>query len=343
MKRIEFLDGFRGFALIIIAFYHAFYRWPDIVPYGNTYAEFPLFRYGYLGINLFLLISGFVILMTLEKSKNFKSYIFNRWKRLFPAMLVASILIYLTVQFFPERPRGMPLLRDVVPGITFIEPLWLKAMFRVPFRSIEGSFWSIYVEVKFYIIFGVLYFYLGRSKAIIGLLLLYLVAVVSSFYHNEMLDKVMDTLSFKYFCWFAAGCCAYLYFNSRQLKYLIFCVAICSFDIVQSELLDRGRMIAGFVILTIFILPVYYPKLRMVFSNKIFLFLGFLSYPFYLIHENAMIAMIIKFNKISNGSIPHLLLPLIPICILIGIAYVIAKYLEPFLKNFLSKMAKIPN
>jgi peptidoglycan/LPS O-acetylase OafA/YrhL len=343
MKRIEFLDGYRGFALLLIAFYHAFYRWPDIVPYGHTYAEFPLFRYGYLGINLFLLLSGFVILMTLEKSKNFSSYIFNRWKRLFPAMLVASILIVATACLFPERPRGMPLLRDIVPGITFLEPQWLKTIFRLPFRSLEGTFWSIYVEVKFYVIFGLLFFCIGRTKAILGLLLLYLISVVVPMFHHDLLSKIIDTLSFKYFCWFAGGCYSYLYFKNKELKCLICCIMICGFDIVQSESSNTGRLVAAFIMLGIYILPIYFNVFRGIFSNKLFLFLGFVSYPFYLIHENAMIAMIIKLDRVFNGAIPDLFLPLIPLSLLIFLAYLIAKFAEPFLKQNINKLVKMPN
>ena len=36
--------------------------------------------------------------MTLDKTKTFTSYIYKRWLRLFPAMLIASILIYSTVK-----------------------------------------------------------------------------------------------------------------------------------------------------------------------------------------------------------------------------------------------------
>lgn len=48
----------------------------------------------------FFLISGFVITMSLEKCIDFGDFIFRRWLRLFPAMLIASILILITAPFF---------------------------------------------------------------------------------------------------------------------------------------------------------------------------------------------------------------------------------------------------
>ena len=64
--RLAYLDGMRGVAILLVLLFHAFARWPDLVPYGDQYQSVPLFRVGFIGVNLFFIISGFVILMTLE-------------------------------------------------------------------------------------------------------------------------------------------------------------------------------------------------------------------------------------------------------------------------------------
>ena len=96
MKRISYLDGHRGIAILLVLLYHAFSRWTELVPYGNDFADFPLFRFGYLGVELFFLISGFVILMTLEKFNSFTEFMYHRWLRLFPAMLICSLFVFFT-------------------------------------------------------------------------------------------------------------------------------------------------------------------------------------------------------------------------------------------------------
>src|SRR3990172_280603 len=100
IKRIKYLDGFRGLAIILVILYHSFARWPEIVPYGDQFSNFFLFHSGWIGVQLFFLISGFVILMTLDKSIGFKNFITKRWLRLFPAILIATILIYFSASFF---------------------------------------------------------------------------------------------------------------------------------------------------------------------------------------------------------------------------------------------------
>ena len=65
-NRIEYLDGMRGGAIILVFLFHAFARWPTIVPYRNVYADISCVKYGWLGVELFFMISGFVIFMTVS-------------------------------------------------------------------------------------------------------------------------------------------------------------------------------------------------------------------------------------------------------------------------------------
>ena len=57
--------------------------------------------------------------MTLEKCDSFGDFIYRRWLRLFPAMLIASIIILATAPFLTARPAGQPVLLDTLPGILF--------------------------------------------------------------------------------------------------------------------------------------------------------------------------------------------------------------------------------
>jgi peptidoglycan/LPS O-acetylase OafA/YrhL len=339
MKRIGFLDGLRGVAIIIAILYHAYTRWGAFVPYGNEYAY--TFYFGQVGIHLFLLISGFVILMSLENSKDVFSFMYKRWLRLFPAMLVATILIFCTAHFFYERPKGIPALSAIVPGLLFIEPEWLKTVSGIPFNALEGSFWSLFVEVKFYVAFGILYFALGRTKAIAGICVLFFLSLLPLVINYPVLEKLLETLSLRQFAWFAGGAFAYLFFVHKQKRYLLLCFAVCSCELWRTFYADPYVIIASYCAITLFLLPVYFENFRAVLSSKFLLFFGFISYPLYLIHENAMIAMIIKFDRVFGGKIPHVILPLIAISVLSVIAYVIAKYLEPLVKNVLLRTVSL--
>lgn len=73
------------------------------------------------------------------------------------------------------------------------------------------------------------------------------------------------------------------------------------------------------------------PFMQRFFGNKFFVFMGFVSYPLYLFHQNMMVASIIKLRN-HFPDIPPILVTLIPILFVIGLAWIIAKYIEPFVK-----------
>ena len=57
-ERIAYLDGLRGVAIAMVLLFHAYVRWPELVPYGNAYSGRPWVAYGWLGVQLFFMISA---------------------------------------------------------------------------------------------------------------------------------------------------------------------------------------------------------------------------------------------------------------------------------------------
>ena len=343
MKRISYLDGHRGIAILLVIVFHAYSRWSEIMPYGSEFSEFPVFRYGYLGVQLFFLISGFVILMTLEKCQNVRGFLYRRWLRLFPAMLICSLLIYMTAGLFYERPKGQPAIMDLIPGLLFVEPyVWLK-LTGLEMSSLENSFWSLYVEVKFYVVASILYFRIGSQKLVIGLFLCFLSWVTLRYFDGfspySGLYSIADILGFEYFGWFSAGAAYYLYVKSDKNRWFV-CGLLFSFisSLVESNL-NLQILIAAMFISSFFALSIISVKLQMIISNRIFLYLGFVSYPLYLLHENMMISIVLKVWGWTQ-IIPGYLLPILAIVLIVSLSKYVSTYLEPRVKNSLSAAVK---
>src|SRR5690606_29867742 len=89
-------------------------------------------------------------------------------------------------------------------------------------------------------------------------------------------------------------------------------------------------------VLAVFLGTVYFDVLKKLFANRPLIFMGFISYPLYLIHENLMIAWTIQLGR--HTELPHFLLPVIPIVVLGTAAFLIAKIWEPALQRFLKKL-----
>jgi peptidoglycan/LPS O-acetylase OafA/YrhL len=56
-RRIDLLDSFRFLAILSVLLYHFTIEWKDQTPYGNYFGS--LFKYGYLGVEFFFVISDF--------------------------------------------------------------------------------------------------------------------------------------------------------------------------------------------------------------------------------------------------------------------------------------------
>ncbi len=344
-NRIVYMDGHRGLAILLVIFFHAFARWPELVPYGNLYGDVAIFKFGWIGVQLFFLISGFVILMTLEKCAGIKEFMFRRWIRLFPAMLVCSILIFFTSSYFPERPAGKPSITSIIPGLTFIDPLWWKTVLGLTCHPLEESFWSLYAEFKFYVFAACLYYYRGRNWLISSLVFVYLTSLFfragNSYFHGSnplilISNNICSALSFEFFGWFAGGAMFYVYAKENKAKWFWAAIAVCALSATFIRGLKWQPSLACILVVAFFALSLIRPRIQLILSSRFFTFFGFISYPLYLIHENMMFAMIVKLGK-ATESLPAYVYPLLPILVLATTAYLLTTFAEAYTKRGIVK------
>lgn len=335
--RIKHLDGLRGVAILLVLFFHVYVRWLDLTPWLATYSTFVVFKLGFLGVELFFLISGFVIFMTLEKCPSFIEFIFRRWLRLFPAMLVSTAIICATSFILTERPSGPISFFDILPGLLFIEPgIINRVQNSIQVKSVEGAFWTLFVEFKFYLTFGLLYFS-NKSTALRNLILLFLTACVLQlalkFLSPEgsaVFEKIiLPIFSLNYFGWFSLGALAYKATVTNNRNYVFLSVVLMPFAILMIFGLNVDCIIASVIVYLFFFASLRVNFVTQTMSSRVLVFIGFISYPLYLIHENAVIALTIKTYRITN-SIPDFFTPWPGIFLVLAVAFFISKYLEPF-------------
>lgn len=335
-SRIQWLDGCRGAAILMVVLFHAYAGWPEVMPFGATYAV-PPFQWGWMGVQLFFLISGYVIPLTLRSSRGPAEFLFRRWSRLFPAMAVATLLIVATSPLLPQRPSGPPRLLQLLPGLTFIEPGWWDRFLGLQDTILEGSFWSLFVEVKFYVVASLLWF-AGRPRWLVPGLVLCFVAFLSiqiPVLSHSPLSSLAHAMSFRWFGWFAAGACFEGASTSRSRKFLVLGIFLG----LVSAAVERGTAdisvvaaLAGIGLL--FAAASWIPAIPRVRIPRVLLFLGGVSYPLYLIHENAMVAMTIQLGR-RNSLLPDWILPLAPLALLTAVAWVVAHWIEPPIRSAL--------
>ena len=89
-SRLVEVDALRGLAALAVVLFQYTTRFTELFATNPP----PTFSFpdGHYGVNLFFIISGFVIFMTLEKTSRPMDFVLSRFSRLFPAYWVAIIL-----------------------------------------------------------------------------------------------------------------------------------------------------------------------------------------------------------------------------------------------------------
>src|ERR1700722_14748039 len=132
--RLQGLDALRGMAALAVVLYHYTFGYTQVV--GKHMPGLDLIATdGHLGVNLFFIISGFVILMTLERSAKAADFSVSRFARLWPAYLVCAGFTSLVIVVLGFNPQGLTV------GDALLNVLMLnKVIGNVP---IDPSYWTL--------------------------------------------------------------------------------------------------------------------------------------------------------------------------------------------------------
>jgi peptidoglycan/LPS O-acetylase OafA/YrhL len=168
--RLAGLDGLRGVAVLLVVAYHYTVRWvppiarETVYPYGGVFVRRFGLEYAWSGVELFFVVSGFVILMSLEKSASILDFGRRRLARLWPAMLVCSALTMLIAPLGP--PRWRVGLVSWLTSVFFIDPDVAGGLLnRRDLAWVDGVYWTLWIEVRFYVM-AALVFWLFRWRVL---------------------------------------------------------------------------------------------------------------------------------------------------------------------------------
>lgn len=142
-RHLATLDILRLIAALSVVVFHYFFR--GAAGEGYLDASYPevsgLALYGYLGVNLFFLISGFVIAWS-AGGRDWRDFALARFVRLFPGYVVSMTITFMVLLAAASVhfPTG---LADYAANLTFFAPAFGR-----PFM--DGVYWSIVIELVFY-------------------------------------------------------------------------------------------------------------------------------------------------------------------------------------------------
>jgi hypothetical protein len=149
--RIQSIDGLRGIAALLVVLFHLHLA---VSRTATDWLWFPIdwiARNGDKGVDIFFVISGFVIAMSVSKGAGtvgyFGRFILRRSIRLDPpywsAILLELVLLYATLRLFPGNLAVLPTGRQLLSHFFYLQDL-------LGYGNIVLSFWTLCYEIQFY-------------------------------------------------------------------------------------------------------------------------------------------------------------------------------------------------
>lgn len=285
-KRLEVLDYGRFFAAMAVLLFH--YTFNGI--YNGSISSLHSFpaiseftKYGYLGVDLFFMISGYVIFLSAQ-NKTPGQFIQSRLVRLYPAFWFAVISTSLLTALWGGENITITW-QQVLANLTMIPPVFGH-------DAVDGVYWTLMYELTFYVaVFFLMAFGLGGGLRKVFLIWPFLMLLAWAFQIEYFL------FSGGYYTFFAAGAVFAVLRSERTIfAWVSLLVAFClCIDFVRDiSLLKADRqsiayqpdvvsaIIASFFLFFIILNTRFGAALKL---PKSYL-LGVLTYPLYLIHAS---------------------------------------------------------
>ena len=109
------------------------------------------------GVAVFFLISGFLIAMSYDKNPNLKYYIKNRILRIYPALFINIFIGIIILYYFDFIEFNTELILWIMAQITFLQFYNIDMFREFGVGVINGSLWTISVELAFYILLPIIF------------------------------------------------------------------------------------------------------------------------------------------------------------------------------------------
>ncbi len=327
-NRFLVIDGLRGVAAVIVMLHHYLYRFHD--QFGYNTDPIIQFRYGFYGVQLFFIISGFVIYFSIINSRSISDFILKRLIRLFPTYWLCLVITFIFVSVYHLSAESSPSLKEAIINLGM-----LQGIFNI--NHIDPSYWSLQIELFFYI-FIVLIFVFKLHDYMEFVLVTWLMLI---FFYN-FLFKIPGLgllLNLKYGMYFIAGIGFYN-------------IARKNGNIILNYSIILGSLILGLAVQSSsdgfwWCIPaVYFAFFLFInnglnfLNNSVVLFLGKISYSLYLIHQSIGVVILQNLKKLGYSHPNFVLLPII---ISVTLAWLITKYYETVINTWLLSKLRSTN
>jgi len=334
ISRVSFrkdINVLRALAVLAVVMYHY---------------ELANFSGGWLGVDVFFLISGYlignIIISELNTKKfSFKNFYLRRVKRILPTLFLTNLLTLILGFVFLDYVKIVELSRSIIASVFFYANYFFAGL---DFYTAGGSekipllnTWSLAVEEQFYLIFPITIYFLSRFRKNIFLTSIILITVFS-----VLLNQTDDVLKFYYLphrAWeFLIGVILNFLRKIKLIQtfsYMGYVILFFSFYYFDESLVTQiePKIVCLFGVLLILINENKDNYIFKALDNKVVHNIGLTSYTIYLIHHPVYSLVLIYLeSNLNNINITYKLFSLGFVFLLSNIVF--KTFEEKFIFNF---------
>lgn len=288
------LDALRGLAaLAVTAFHYTTHYAREVghltpLPFG-----FPLGNYG---VQVFFVISGFVIFMTIDRNPSPLDFVVSRVSRLYPTYWAAILLTTLTVYEI-----GLPQQR-----LALSEELLNFTMFQgiLGAENLDGSYWTLQVELFFYV-HMLLILATGQIRHMHRVVAVWLVLALTfglsaKFVGRDISYTLSELLLVRHIPFFSMGVLFYRIFAKHGSKQKDYVLILASVAVVAVTRPHEYLWVSVFCVVLFGLLVS--GRLAHLDSRPL-VYLGTISYPLYLLHQAIGFDLLYRFERAGASSV----------------------------------------
>jgi peptidoglycan/LPS O-acetylase OafA/YrhL len=317
VNRLQVLDGWRGISILLVLAGHLF-------PLGYEQFQFngPIAA---TGMAIFFILSGFLITKVLLKDQNIQNFLVRRFMRIVPLAWLVLTITFLMTEASPH---------EIISTFFFYsnwEPMGLIAS--------TSHFWSLCVEVQFYIAIAVLVYFLKKK----AFYLLPLLCIAVTFY--RYLNDVPIAINTYYRVdEILAGCMLALMYNYGSTKVknlvgklptiLLFLILVASAH-PSADALNYFRPYLALLLIGSTVFNNSDSWLVKILKSKILFYIASTSYAVYIIHGG------LRYTWLAEGDVveKYLKRPLF-LLVTFVLAHLSTKYYEDYWIKLGKKLSK---
>jgi len=320
-NNIGIINGLRGFAILAVIYHHMFFGYTGPGTHSLEIANLTIFPLtylsnGWLGVNLFFILSGFVLAYpyllgkrAFDTGSDIKSFYFHRSKRLLPLYYISSVISIIFIVHHPDS------------AVAFAKELFflITATFNFTgetyFPRYNWLLWSLGIEIWFSILFPFIIMAIKKYGLINTLFFILILSLITRIIgNNEIFDigipiinPVKDSILGRLdeFAWGILLCHIYIHkihklsvFNTWSAFFagiILITTACMMWDAYRLHSLARGFipfiniiLDLGFVLFAMSLLAMKENVIKWTFSNYLIQLFGVMCYSLYVWHGVAI-------------------------------------------------------